>query len=323
MQERYATDSKEELLLRGQIALTKRGINFAMQQLASGVSTFKTMLNEDILDVDNLKKLITQIDDDVDDAEVNDEDGDDEEGDEDESDAGDDGVSGGHGSGALDATAGRIQTYVPHIDPRADNFGNILWRFPLEYSQGNVCGRNGSSACSIIALCIANDVVLHNPTVPMEGTLDDAWVTLLYKCMVSGNDLYDQYRTNLPARYLSAAEACDILSGTNTFVMQVEEPLPVRLHDIHHMSTIAAQLQKMVADSCTKLAVFTIADKTSLFVVSPPCILFVDTHCHVPDADAVIVQGKCHLLDQFVQSVWDLQGLDPDTFGNLVHLFQI
>ena len=120
MQERYATDSKEELLLRGQIALTKRGINFAMQQLASGVSTFKTMLNEDILDVDDLKKLITQIDDDVDDAEVNNED------DDDESDAGDDGVSGGHGSGALDATAGRIQTYVPHIDPRADNFGNIL-----------------------------------------------------------------------------------------------------------------------------------------------------------------------------------------------------
>lgn len=82
----------------------------------------------------------------------------------------------------------------------------------------------------------------------------------------------------------------------------------------HYKDVIIPTLQSEEA------SLFTMSEKTSLFVVHPPDVVYVDSHCHAPDAGAAIVLGRCHRLKEFCHSVWDIEGARPDTYGNLVLL---
>lgn len=297
-------------MLKGRIALTRRGIDFAMEQISSGVSVFKKVLNENIADI---SELLSNCEDDENVHQV------DQNEDSGEEDNGDDDVL---NSCPVDSIIPRTLNGepLPYVNSKIDCHGSNVWLFPLEFSQGCVDGRNGSNACSLIALIIGQAVFSQDVEVPIEGYISPLWSTMLYHSMVTGNNIYDCYRASLPARYLSAAEACDILTRNGNFLLEPDEPLPVRLEDEHRMTCISSQLELLTETPSRKLALFTMSEKTSLFVVHPPDVVYVDSHCHAPDAGAAIVLGRCHRLKEFCHSVWDIEGARPDTYGNLVLL---
>ena len=295
--------------MQGRIALARRGIDFAMQQVSSGASIFRKVINESIADVSEL--LLRYEDDEDHDRQIEPNENSDEE------DNADDDVSQSYPVDMVIARAVDGEP-LPSVHSEFDTHGSLVWRFPIDFSQGCVDGRSGSSACSLIALVIGQ--VIQDVEVPMEGFLSPLWTTMLYHAMVTGNNIYDKYRASLPARYLSAAEACDIFARNENFSLEPEEPLPVRLVDDHQLSPVASQLQLLAYAPSRKLALLTICEKTSLFVVHPPDIVYVDTHCHMPNAGAVVVVGRCDRLNDFCLSVWDIEGTGPNTFGNLVTL---
>lgn len=300
-------------MLKGRIALARSGINFAMKQISSGVSVFKKVLNENIADI---SELLSNCEDDENIHQVHQNE---DSGEEVNSD--DDVLNSCPVDSIIPMTLdGKL---LPSVNSKIDCHGSDVWLFPLEFSQGCVDGQNGSYACSLIALIIGQAVFSQDVEVPIEGYISPLWSTMLYHSMVTGNNIYDRCRASLPARYLSAAEACDILARNGNLLLEPDEPLPVHLQDEHRMTCISSQLELLTEMPSRTLALFTISEKTSLFVVHPPDIVYVDSHCHAPDAGAAIVLGHCNRLKEFCHSVWDIERARPNTYGNLVLLLGV
>ena len=148
--------------------------------------------------------------------------------------------------------------------------------------------------------------------IPDEVFLPDNVITIFCGCMELGNRMYDICRDSLPNRYLSVEEAVALLPFTN---ISVEEALPVRMEDEHELSTLCGQLSKL-RENTTHFVNIIVNEKTSLFVVTPPNIMYLDTHLH-GTGGAVIVKGCTLNLREFCKFVWALEAHEKDTFGNL------
>lgn len=83
---------------------------------------------------------------------------------------------------------------LPSVNSKMDCHRSNMWLFPLEFSQGCVDGRNGSSACSLIALIIGQAVFSQDVEVPIEKYISPLWSTMLYHSIVTGNNIYDRNR---------------------------------------------------------------------------------------------------------------------------------
>ena len=150
--------------------------------------------------------------------------------------------------------------------------------------------------------------------IPEEGFLPSNVLRILCGCIEIGNRMYDICQDSLPSRYLSVQEAATLVSFSNVHV-SVAEPLPVRLEDVHELSTLCGQLRKLTDDKTYFLNIV-INEKTSLFVLTPPNIMYIDTHLH-GSSGAVIVKGSTLNLSDFCKFVWALEEHDQSTFGNL------
>lgn len=243
----------------------------------------------------------------------------DDEDDEDNADDDDDNIGGVEGDKELDSIF-QVCDEEPQCSANSVFSVSIdtnisCWRFPEGITQGNLNGRNGSNACSIIALMIAHIIQRSNFPIPIPGpALPITWIKLLCTAIEMGNRMYDNCRHSLPSRFLSVEEAVEILQSCYNVV--VDEPLPVRLQDEHSLSTVHSQLAAGAA-SGAQLALFIINEKTSLFVISSTTVVYIDTHVHNPDG-AIIIQGTTNNLQQFCNSIWSIEHNSEDTYGNLV-----
>ena len=174
------------------------------------------------------------------------------------------------------------------------------------------------SACRLIALIICHVVQTQQIPYPVTGPLSPIWLSLFVRCMELGNKVYDNFRQNLPSRYLSTTEACDILSGI--IPLTPDSPLPVRLVDSYRPSTVAHNLNCYLMIQPTKsLFLLFLISLLGLFYVHHLFFLLIVTACHIPNG-AVIVKGVRECVNEFCQRVWDVQELSSETYGNLVVL---
>ena len=291
------------------MALLGRGLDYAINQLSFGVDLFR-----EIIDTTSSQKLLEDLEFALSSENVEECNTDDEE-DADDEDEIDENESLLTSYNSITDTGN--STILNEINAEVLDNQCLVWKLPFDINQGSVGGRNGSSACSIIALVTGHLVHAMNIPDPEIGPLTEDWLSLLVRSMELGNKVYDDFRENLPSRYLSTAEACDILSGIISLIP--DSPLPVRLIDSHRPSTVAAQLQMLLDDEANQFAVLTISDKSSVFILRPSSILFVDSHCHVPNG-AVVLKGNRKYIDEFCQSVWTVGKFNPEVYGNLVAL---
>ena len=172
-----------------------------------------------------------------------------------------------------DDASGQVKVIGESI-PGSDLF---LWIFPAEVSQSTLDNRNGSAACSVIALICAHGVWHQRLDLQPTPLLCPLWVTLLCSSIRVGNRLYDSSRHSLPQRYLSASEATTVVERCVS--VSVESPLAVRVCDEHAPTTLLFQITLLCTGERGDAAVLIANEKTLLFIpVGNLSMVLVDTH---------------------------------------------
>lgn len=97
--------------------------------------------------------------------------------------------------------------------------------------------------------------------------------------------------------------------------ISVTEPLPVRLEDDHVLSTGCGQLYNLKVDRTYFLDIIS-NGKTSLFMVTSPRIMYINTHGQGAYG-AVIVEGSTLNLRVFCNYFWEMETYHKSTHRNL------
>ena len=294
------------------------GMNFAMEQLTSGVSAFAPVLPTEA-DVFLDQATEEQVEQEEQESENEDEDEDDDDKDEDEDDE-KEGIKDDNES--VDAVLHALHRIeVAPGSPLSYEIlapGVHICRFPRTICQGRYKGRNGSNACSVISLLMSYAITKRNIRIQACQTppeLPNTIVDVLCGCIELGNEIYDICRASLPSRYISIEEASTLLRAW--FDSSVGDALPVRLRDDHDMSTVCGQLSLNASSHDFITAHIIINEKTSLYHFSNNNVMYIDTHSHGSNG-SVIVVAKVSDIQRFCKEVWNLEGHDESTFGNLV-----
>ena len=92
---------------------------------------------------------------------------------------------------------------------------SIIWLFPSQFSQSTLYGRNGSSACTFIALLLANFYFLHKSALSLSKYMSRLlnWINLFVNSISLGNHIYDSVTTGI-GRYFSVQEETSFLGLT-------------------------------------------------------------------------------------------------------------
>ena len=190
-------------MARGKISLLEEGKDFCLKQIAAGLNAFASVLSNEL---PSFKELAVNSEDDVSELEEeNDIVGEleDEEEDADEEDLGDvqsqDGADITQANNALtefSKIVDELQAFTPLCSERISE-NMFAWRFP-EVSQSTFNERNGSNACSLIAILLACLFWRKNMPIPDEGSLPSDVVRILCGCIELGNHMYDICRDSLP-----------------------------------------------------------------------------------------------------------------------------
>ncbi len=125
----------------------------------------------------------------------------------------------------------------------------VVVMYEEEFSQGRIEGRDGSNACSFIAVIFAHLSVKERETLMEETPVfnDTIFNEILHKAMVRGNHLYDKYQRSLPHRYCLIHTVADQMAEVCSFT--VKEERPVSIQNEHKMSTLKGQLEFLMVFS--------------------------------------------------------------------------
>ena len=277
---RYVAISDTKKVCAGKMSCLNKGLAFSKTQVRYAAASFERVTNSDSWNVEvvNLEEREnSDIDDDESDGEP------------------------------LEEERNDVLDQEVSIPSRLMEASVWVWEFPDHISQSTLDGRDGSNACSVIALSFAQGLHDTGLTLSEASCLPPTWVRLMCDSIRLGNELYDRSRDSLPHRFLSPAEAA-IVSGS-CLEASVSAPLPVRVTDEHQPSTLGHQLYNLCY-------VFVANDKTVLFFsLNEDALLLVDSHCHDGYA-ASIVLGKSRQLDEFVSVCQNVISLEHCTYGN-------
>lgn len=97
--------------------------------------------------------------------------------------------------------------------------------------------------------------------------------------------------------------------------ISVTEPLPVRLEGDHVLSTACGQLYNLKVNRTYFLDIIS-NGKTSLFMVTSPRIMYINTHS-CGTYGAIIVKGFTLNLRAFRNYFWEMETHHKTNYGNL------
>ena len=175
------------------------------------------------------------------------------------------------------------QSYDENLVIRCRKIRNTsinFYHFPREISQSYYGGRNGSNACTVIAVLIARTFCCGSIKPQQTESLKDSWINFVSSCIAEGNRLYDMLINSKKqgAIYLSVEDVVEELGNT----LQVKNlgcSLPVSFVSETETATIGFQLERL-QKLHERLAVIFIKDSRSgvfLFDKDGP-LLFADSH---------------------------------------------
>ena len=155
-----------------------------------------------------------------------------------------------------------------------------FYHFPREICQSYYGGRNGSNACTVIAVLIAKTFCCGDIKPQQTENLSDTWINLVSSCVAEGNRLYDMLISSKQQGviYLSVEDVVEEFGNT----LQVKNlgcSLPVSFISETETATIGFQLERL-QKLHERLAIVFIKDSRSgvfLFDKDGP-LLFADSH---------------------------------------------
>ena len=199
---------------------------------------------------------------------------------------------------------------IPHCD-------TFSWKFPVEISQSTLDGRNGSSACSVIALIFAHGVWHERLDLQPTPELSPLWVMLL---CASGSET--AFMTAVDKASLSVSSQLQRLPlSQNNVSVSVHSPLAVRVCDDHAPTTLVHQLSAPCDGSHGNGALPIANEKTVFFLaLAGQSIALMDSHRR-GDHGAEILLGCQRRLHRFVGACQKVLDLNDDTYCNLPFIY--
>lgn len=203
-------------------------------------------------------------------------------------------------------------SHITHVDELAvkckaiRETSMILYHFPREISQSSYGGRNGSNACTIIAVLISRAFCCSDITVPaiglsrkraqrtgdecnarateswkrptggesrdrespQTGNLSEDWINLLSNCIAEGNRLYDKLVNSKQQSviYLSVEDVSEEF-GSALHIENLGSSLPVSFISETETATVLFQLERLRRLDERRQAVIFIKDyRTGVFL---------------------------------------------------------
>lgn len=88
---------------------------------------------------------------------------------------------------------------------------STFWFLPLQMSQATLMGRNGSNACTFIALFMASTYIRSTNKNILElyvgSPLNSSWITLMLSSIARGNNAYDRVTLGIGSPFFSVTDA--------------------------------------------------------------------------------------------------------------------
>lgn len=180
-----------------------------------------------------------------------------------------------------------------------------FWHFPRHVSQSYYGGRNGSNACTIIALIIGRLFSRSDIFMPPFGYLPETWINLYITSIVEGNALYDKILKDFGVLDLSIEEAVENF-GPKLNIKCIHSPLPVTFESEIETVRVSFQLRRF-ANLCKKqVVVFIHRFRTGSFLIYPDgSVIFSDSHAY-GDEGALLVwapRQDIEMLTEFLKHV--------------------
>ena len=161
-------------------------------------------------------------------------------------------------------------------------FGSsIIWFFPYQFSQSTLYRRNGSNACTFIALLLAKFYFLHKSALSLSQymSLPLNWINLFINCISLGNSIYDSVTMGI-GRYFSVQEATPFLTPI-TGNVQLEDSFDLSILNENPavpQSSLAFYLERLTKED--NLAAVVILNGMTISLIGQNNIIVMDSHLH-------------------------------------------
>ena len=216
------------------------------------------------------------------------------------------------------------QSYTDNLVVRGKTIRNTsvnFYHFPREICQSYYGGRNGSNACTLIAVLIARAFCYGDVELQQTTILTETWVNLFSSCIAEGNRLYDVLIKSKQrgALYLSVEDVAEEF-GNALQIKNLGCSLPVSFVSETETATILFQLERLRRRN-ERLAVIFIKDSRSgvfLFDKDGP-LLFADSHPYGSGGGVLIFAS---ILSELVSLLADiLQLVSLEGLGTLTPVY--
>ena len=161
--------------------------------------------------------------------------------------------------------------------------GSVLfWFFPQSISQATLHGRNGSNACTFIALLNARLFHLNSNLLDLREnmSLSQAWISLFLTTITHGNNMHDKATSGRPINFTvedafphleAALGKCEIKGSFDLCITCENTQIP--------QSSLAFYLQRLAREN--NLSAIVIMNRMSLcFVGKDDYLIALDSHPH-------------------------------------------
>ncbi|XP_012565667.2 uncharacterized protein LOC105849775 [Hydra vulgaris] len=195
-----------------------------------------------------------------------------------------------------------------------------FWHFPKNLSQTYFSGRNGSNACTIIALIFGR--FFSRSDIPFQNTgyLDAAWLNLFHSCIEEGLSLYDSLVKDMGVLDLCIEEVRDRY-GVRLNISDVSSSLPVSFESEVETVTILYQLQRLISFHMKQVVLLIHKGRTSAFLIySDGRIVYADSHAFGLEG-AVLISCLEPDLKNMVVFLKDILGSNDNRLATLTPVF--
>lgn len=186
-----------------------------------------------------------------------------------------------------------------------------VWRCKSEISQARLGGRDGSNACTSIAIVLGRMFCRNESQLFVsfqKGTsspLNTSWLHALANAIVDGNTIYDKHMSNKSPCLLDVETACS-LAESELKVARICEPLPVWFNsdfECAPLATIEYQLFLFSLNEGRNCTILTSNGKSSVILSKGTGkLLLVDTHNDVlSNCGSQFVVGNVQQVSQFLK----------------------
>ena len=196
-----------------------------------------------------------------------------------------------------------------------ENYINF-WHFPRHISQSYYGGRNGSNACTIIAVIIGRLFFRSDICTPPWGYLSETWINIFITSIIEGNKLYDQILKKYGVLDLSVEEVVETF-GDKLNVVKVEQSLPVAFESDIETVTIRYQLSSIVNLCKKQVILFIHRYRTGAFLTFPDgSVAFTDSHSY-GDEGALLAWTKREFVWNLVDFLKEVLGTNQNKLATL------